>query len=78
LKVRRAVLEAQAQQFQEDGVVDGDYLGEISRRNSREICQQAHEVGLADEYNIRDYLESVTLEHYGDYLPMQPRRVARS
>ena len=77
LKVRKAVLEEQELQ-REEGFVDGDYIGEVSRKHSKEICAKAHEVALGDEYIIQDYLESVTLENIGDCLPMQPRRMARS
>jgi hypothetical protein len=77
LMVRKAVLEEQEVQ-REEGVVDGDYLGDVSRTYSKEVCEEAHEVGLADEYNIQDYLESVTQENFVDFLPMQPRRMARS
>lgn len=77
LKVRKAVLEEQDAQ-REEGVVDGDFLGDISRKHSREVCEEAHQVGLNDEYNIQDYLESLTLDNIGDYLPTQPVRMKRS
>mmetsp|Transcript_52788 Transcript_52788/g.152205 ORF Transcript_52788/g.152205 Transcript_52788/m.152205 type:complete len:213 (-) Transcript_52788:207-845(-) len=77
LRVRKAVLEEQEIQ-REEGVLDDDYLGEVSRVNSKDIVQKAHEVALMDEQDIQDYLESVSLDCIGDVQPLQPRRMQRS
>ena len=69
MKVRKAVLEEQEIQIDE-GVINSDLLGEISRMCSKEIVKQAHQRGLQDERTIREYLNDADL----DILPSLPRR----
>jgi len=73
LRVRKALLEEQEMQ-REEGVMDPEYLAEVSRKYSEEVVAEAHNVALCDERNIQDYLN---LSH-GDCSPMQPRRMKRS
>ncbi|CAJ1965943.1 unnamed protein product [Cylindrotheca closterium] len=69
MKVRRAVLEEQDIQ-RDEGVINMDFLGEVSRMCSKDVGQQAHERGLADEDAVREYLHDVSF----DASPIQPRR----
>jgi hypothetical protein len=70
MKVRRAVLEEQDIQ-RDEGILNSDFLGEVSRMCSKDVLQQAHERGLADEDAVREYLND---DSYGDHSPIQPRR----
>lgn len=73
LRVRKALLEEQ--EFQrEEGVVDTEYLAQVSMKHSKEVVAEAHAVALQDEQDIQDYLN---LSH-GDCSPIQPRRMKRS
>lgn len=69
MKVRRAVLEEQDIQ-RDEGIINVDFLGEVSRMCSKDVTQQAHERGLQDEDAVRDYLQDVSY----DAAPIQPRR----
>jgi len=69
MKVRRAVLEEQDIQ-RDEGVINPDFLGEVSRMCSKDVTLQAHERGLADEDAVREYLHDVSF----DASPIQPRR----
>lgn len=69
MKVRRAVLEEQDIQ-RDEGVINMDFLGEVSRMCSKDVGIQAHERGLADEDAVREYLHDVSF----DASPIQPRR----
>lgn len=73
LRVRKALLEEQDIQ-REEGVLDPDYLAQVSIKYSREVVAEAHNVALRDEQIIQEYL---SLSH-GDCSPMQPRRMKRS
>eukprot|EP00980_Cylindrotheca_fusiformis_P009713 scaffold2143_cov125-Cylindrotheca_fusiformis.AAC.15 len=70
MKVRRAVLEEQDIQ-RDEGIINPDFLGEVSRMCSKEVGHQAHQRGLEDEDAVRDYLHE---DSYGDQSPIQPRR----
>lgn len=72
LRVRKALLEEQEMQ-REEGVIDAEYLAQVSIKHSKEIVAEAHTVALMDERSIQDYL---TLSD-GDSSPMQPRRLKR-
>jgi len=69
LKVRRAVLEEQDIQ-RDEGIINIDFLGEVSRMCSKDVGLQAHERGLQDEDAIRDFLHDLSY----DVPPLQPRR----
>jgi hypothetical protein len=71
LKVRKALLEEQEIQ-RDEGIHDDEYLAQVSRTNSEEVCAQAREVAKRDEEAIRDYLSSAGLTQ--DISPIQPRR----
>lgn len=70
MKVRRAVLEEQDIQ-RDEGIINPDFLGEVSRMCSKDVGQQAHERALADEDAVREYIHD---DSYGDHSPIQPRR----
>jgi len=69
MKVRRAVLEEQDIQ-RDEGVINIDFLAEVSRMCSKDVVHQAHERGLNDEDAVRQYLHDVSF----DASPIQPRR----
>lgn len=73
LRVRKALLEEQEIQ-REEGVLDPEYLAQVSIKYSKDVIAEAHMVALNDERSIQEYL---SLTH-GDCSPMQPRRMKRS
>lgn len=58
MKVRKALLEEQDIQ-REEGVNDPEYLGQVSRKYSEDIVQQAHSQGLRDEQEAMAYLSDI-------------------
>mmetsp|Transcript_13855 Transcript_13855/g.39910 ORF Transcript_13855/g.39910 Transcript_13855/m.39910 type:complete len:214 (-) Transcript_13855:239-880(-) len=73
LRVRKSLLEEQEIQ-REEGVLDPDYLAQVSIKYSKDVVAEAHNVALRDERNIQEYLSFSD----GDFSPMQPRRMKRS
>lgn len=55
LRVRQALLEEQEIQ-REEGVIDADYLGQLSVSLSREVTAEAHNTALQDERVAMEYL----------------------
>ena len=73
LRVRKALLEEQEIQ-REEGIRDDEFLGEVSRKNSRDVCIHARNTAIRDEEAIRDYLGA----HRDSSKPLvQPRRGLR-
>jgi hypothetical protein len=72
LRVRKALLEEQEIQ-REEGVLDPDYLAQVSIKYSKDVISEAHDVALRDERHIQEYLSFSD----GDISPMQPRRMKK-
>ena len=71
LRVRKALLEEQEIQ-RDEGVIDPDYLAQVSIKYSKDVVTEAHHVALRDERGIQEYLNLSR-----DCSPMQPRRMKR-
>jgi hypothetical protein len=71
LRVRKALIAEQEMQ-REEGVHDPEYLAQVSIKNSKDVCIQAHKVAVQDEEEIREYVSSVVNQL--DHTPVQPRR----
>jgi hypothetical protein len=69
MKVRKAVLEEQDIQ-RDEGAINPNLLGEVSRMCSKDAVLKAHQSGLRDERCIRNYIYGADL----DCLPSFPRR----
>jgi hypothetical protein len=76
LRVRKALLDEQEIQ-REEGIRDSEFLAEVSRKNSRDVCTQARNTAIRDEEAVRDYLGSVLTHRDSSKPPVQPRRSLR-
>jgi hypothetical protein len=54
-RCRSALLQEQEMQ-REEGVFDPDYLAQVSREHSKDVCIQARHAALSDEQAVREYL----------------------
>lgn len=79
-RVRKALLEEQEMQ-REEGICDPEYLGQVSRENSKDVCIQARHTALTDEQAIQEYLNMLPSSMFTkgkDRSPAPPsRRILR-